>query len=439
MKAFANINKLATKRLWAKNRSFPSSVFGYSDAVLYALRSNYALRAGKFREAIYSIFLESRYWWCYVFRIRSRLLEFKPTPFWRCCSEYSLNLADLAATLRLHNFSVVESATRWFIIAESADGTIFGATQDRPHVLQRADNLSSTPTELFEFNKSIFCVFISGSNRIFVATLGVVYLSKNGGSHFDPVLKLSDGDSTIWHNHGIDETPRELVIGEYGNIINAQTWNFYKSVAYLYFSQDDGESWRRVDYLIRDGAKHVHLVKYSRRFARLLVTDGDKRKRSYWVGLIDQMKPRDFKEARFDSFAWGGGHTAFAETENATLLGTDYRVAPNSIVRLRSSEDISSRMLPRPYRHSPVINMLCMKYRAGTITFANLYGGLCNRCQNALIYSDDDGDSWYRLIEFDKDVYFFIANAQQGASRSLVLSFCNMKLGENRTFIVSAV
>jgi hypothetical protein len=414
-------------------------LLGYRDAVLYGLWNLYALRAGKFREAGYSICLELRYWWCYIFRIRSRLVEFKPAPFWRCCSEYPLNLTDLASTLRLRDFSVVESAIRWFIITESADGMIFGVTHDRPHVLQRADNLSSTPTELFEFNKPIFCVFISSSKRIFVATKGVVYLSKNGGSHFDPVLQLSDDDSTVWHNHGIDETPRGLVIGEYANIITSGTWNFYKSVAYLYLSHDDGESWRRFDYLVRTGAKHVHLVKYSRRFDRLLVTDGDKRKQSYWVGINDQMKPRDFKETRFDSFALGGGHTAFAETENATLLGTDYRIAPNSIICLRSSEDSSARMLPRPYRHSPIINMLRMRYHAGTITFAYLYGGLCPRCQNALIYSDDDGDSWYRLIEFDDDVCFGIANAQQGANRSLVLSFSNTQLGENRTFIVSAI
>ena len=191
MKATADSSKSAKKRLWATMRLFPSSsVFGYSDAVLYCFRSLYALRAGKFCEAMYSILLELRYWWCYVFQIRSRLVEFKPTPFWRCCSEYPLNLADLAATLRLRNFSVVESATRWFIIAENADGMIFGATHDRPHVLQRADNLSSTPTELFEFNKPIFCIFISSSKRIFVATKGVVYLSKNCGSHFDPVLQL---------------------------------------------------------------------------------------------------------------------------------------------------------------------------------------------------------------------------------------------------------
>jgi hypothetical protein len=223
-----------------------------------------------------------------------------------------------------------------------------------------------------------FVFFISSSKRIFVATKGVVYLSKNGGSHFDPVLQLSNDGSTIWHNHGIDETPQGPVIGDYGNIIlRGRTWNLWESVAYLYVTHDVGESWRRFDYFERTGAKHLHLVRHSRRFGRLLVTDGERRKQSYWISSIDQMKPR-----RFDSFARGGGHTAFAESESATLLGTDYRIGPNSIICLRSSEDsASARMLSRPCRHSPVLNMVCMGYRAGTITFASLGGSLCDRCQ----------------------------------------------------------
>src|SRR5262249_39561062 len=133
-------------------------------------------------------------WWCHFFGLHSKLIVFKPSPFYRCSSEFALNLTDLAATLRLHNFSVVECGTKWFITTQSADGVTFGATLDRPRVLQRADNLSSIPTELYEFSESITCVFISSSNRIFVGTRGMVYLSKDGGGHFDPVLQLSNGD-----------------------------------------------------------------------------------------------------------------------------------------------------------------------------------------------------------------------------------------------------
>ena len=119
---------------------------GLCDAVLFALRS------GKSREILYSIFLELRYWACCVFHIRS-LVQLKPTPFWRCCSEYPLNLADLAATLRLHNFSVVESATRWCITTESSDGIIFGATRSNELISCRQ------PQQIYSSLISQFSVF----------------------------------------------------------------------------------------------------------------------------------------------------------------------------------------------------------------------------------------------------------------------------------------
>jgi hypothetical protein len=356
--------------------------------------------------------------------------------------EQPLDIGDLAATLLLCNFSVVESPTKWLVITESANGTIFGATRDRSSVLQRSDNLRSTATELFDFRNPIFAVFISSSGHLFVATRGVVYLSKNGGRHFDAVLHLSHGESTVWHNHGIDEATQGLiVIGEYGSIAERdRTRSFWKSVAYLYLTRDDGETWRRIDYLARHcGSKHVHLVKYSRRFGRLIVTDGDKCKQSYWIAPINETAAWNFKEGRFDSFVWGGGHTAFAETSNGTLLGTDYRVAPNSIICVRSSEDCSARMLPSPYRRSCVLNMYSINDGAGSITFAYLKSSLSDRSESALIFSNDGGNSWNRLIEFNgRDVDFCIANSQQGIGRSLVISFNNRISGENRTIILSS-
>jgi len=410
------------------------SLLYFRDAILFACRS------GKLQEALYSAGLEVYYWWCSLFRIRSRLIEFKSTHFWECCPEQPLDIADLAATLRLRNFSVVESPIKWKFITESANGTIFGTTHDRSSVLQRGDNLWSTPTELFDFRKPIFAIFISSSGHLFVATQGVVHLSKNGGRHFDAVLHLSHCDSTVWHNHGIDETPQGLiVIGEYGSIVERnRARSFWKSVAYLYVTRDDGESWRRIDYLARHcESKHVHLVKYSRHFRRLVVTDGDKRKQSYWIAPINE--EWNFNEGRFDSFIWGGGHTAFAETSNGMLLGTDYRVAPNSIICLRSTQNGSARMLPSPYRRSCVLNMYSINDGAGSITFAYL-NNLRDRRQSALIYSNDGADSWNRLIVFNGwDVDFSIANAQQGVDRSLVISFINRTSRETRTIIISVI
>src|SRR5262249_57954068 len=130
-------------------------------------------------------------------------------------------------------------------------------------------------------------------------------------------------------------------------------------------------------------------------------------------------------------------HTAFAETRNATLLGTDHNGGTNSIISLRSTGDGTARMLPSPYRRSPVINMHFITFGARSITFASLCSG---QFKSALIYSDDDGDSWNRLIENDhRYIQIHIANAQQRVSSSLVLWFDNWVTGEKRTFIISAV
>src|SRR5262249_57795098 len=47
------------------------SLLYFRDAILFACRS------GKLQEALYSAGLEVYYWWCSLFRIRSRLIEFK--------------------------------------------------------------------------------------------------------------------------------------------------------------------------------------------------------------------------------------------------------------------------------------------------------------------------------------------------------------------------
>jgi hypothetical protein len=160
---------------------------------------------------------------------------------------------------------------------------------------------------MFDFSGSISAIFISDSGHLFVATKGRLYLSEDGGRHFDVALQLSHDDSCVWHNHGIDETPEGLVVGEYGSIVERnRTPFFWKSVAHLYLTQDHCKSWRRIDYLVRNGAsKHVHLVKYSRRFARLLVTEGDRLKRSYWISSFKKLEDGSFNEGRFGFFSCG--------------------------------------------------------------------------------------------------------------------------------------
>jgi hypothetical protein len=423
------------KSLSVAERLYSSkSALSYCDTILFAFQT------GKLREMLHFAVLEIYYWWCQVFRVSSRLIEFRQTPFLRYRPEDCLVFADLAATLRFHNLFAVETPTKWSIITDARDGTIFGTTLDRPHVLQRSENLCSTPVEMFVFSRSILAIFISDSGHLFVATKGRLYRSEDDGRHFDVALRLSHDDSFVWHNHGIDETPEGLVVGEYGSIVDRnRTPSFWKPVAHLYLTRDCGKSWRCIDYLVRNGAsKHVHLVKYSRRFGQLLVTEGDSRKRSYWISSFKKLEDGNLNEGRFDSFSWGGGHTAFAETPNATLLGTDHHGGTNSIICLRSCGEGRARMLPSPYRRSPVMNMHCIKCGARSILFASLQSGLRDQ-KSALIYSDDNGGSWHRLVEFNGSYgYFSISNGQQTLRSSLVVSFDNFITKESKTIVISA-
>jgi hypothetical protein len=166
----------------AERLSSSKSLLSYCDTVLFAFQT------GKLQEMLYFAVLEMYYWWCQVFRVSSRLIEFRHTPFLRYRPEDCLDFADLAATLRFHNLFAVEAPTKWSIITEARDGTIFGTTLDRPHVLQRSENLCLTPVEMFVFSRPILAIFISDSGHLFVATKGRLYLSENDGRHFDVAL-----------------------------------------------------------------------------------------------------------------------------------------------------------------------------------------------------------------------------------------------------------
>ena len=245
---------------------------------------------------------------------------------------------------------------------------------------------------------------------------------------------------TVWHNHGIDETPEALVIGEYGIVVEGG-WagQFWRSVAYLYVTRDEGRSWLRIEYFVRNGAsKHIHLVRYSPLLKRLIITVGDKRKQSYWTNSVDSLRPEVLKKGLFGCFSWGGGHTAFAETGNEVLLGTDYHGGTNSIIVLRSGTDSRARMLPEPYRHSPVLNMHAISYERKSVVFAWLHSELRETWKSALIYSDDGGISWSRLFEYDaRCLNISIVNSQPTISPSLVVVFENRNSGERRTIIMS--
>ncbi len=238
----------------------------------------------------------------------------------------------------------------------------------------------------------------------------------------------------------MDETPDGIVLGEYGTVVRQhKRWRFWQTVAYIHVSEDGGRSWRRLDFLANEPRnKHAHLVRYSRHGRRILVTDGDNVKRSFWISARKTADQAHVEQGRFDSWFYGGGHTAFCETNEATFLGTDYHGGTNWIVCLRAEDGTATRrILPHPYRRYPVTNMHAVTDGGGAMVFASAVGGLSSRWRSLLFWSGDHGLTWNKLIDYDGiDVGVEILNGSEMRSAALVLSVSVASTNDRRIMIV---
>ena len=398
----------------------------------------HVFRSKKLTELAYFAILEVYSLLCVAVGFRSKLISFEPGSFWTYDAKLPLNIPTLTTECLSHNLLAAESQILWYVATQLPWGGIIGRTHDRKNVLLLSTDWFSPAKELYQFDSDITAVFYSKKGYVFVGTKGAVWRSGSSFQNFENVLQLSNRESIVWHNHGIDENATELIIGEYACVYDNKT-SSWRSVAHLHLSGDNGETWRHVDTLSRHSAnKHIHLVKYSGQFERTIVTIGDGRKRSYWTRDVRKFVEPSLDSFRFDSFARGGGHTGFAEVDNAILMGTDHHGGTNSIIALHTCGQNTTRMLPGPYRRSPVINMHSIAHGDSSITFAFLHSGLRHAWKSALIYSIDGGDRWHRLMEYDGRIACFgIVNGGRGPDASLAITFYNVRDGETRTIILS--
>jgi hypothetical protein len=152
--------------------------------------------------------------------------------------------------------------------------------------------------------------------------------------------------------------------------------------------------------------KHIHLVKYCARLNAVLLTDGDNKKQ-VWVNSA--MTHLD-KQAGKRREGWRlinkhhhqtGGYTSMAETKDNTLLGSDYLGGTNFIVSTSDGKRFDKLVLPDPYRRSPIMNMIIRQSASGNEVWASSYSCLSNKAKSLLMCTNDSGQSWARIIEFD--------------------------------------
>jgi len=327
--------------------------------------------------------------------------------------------------------SVVRTDHNWKLLYLNHKKEIFGCIYPDDRDLYKSVDHGKPIIFIRKFPAKIKSIFISSQNTIFVCIKGAVYKSSDSGHSFKKVLDLGSSESFFRHNNEMTETPsKTLIIGEYGNIWDKNGW---RKLAYLYFSSDEGETWERSDFLIQRGInKHVHLVKYSKLFNQVFMADGDNYKK-LWVSSA--LNSSDLKEPdnwnpinRFHIQM--GGYTSVIETDEKILFGTDYQGGTNFIVETRDGQKFTKRIVPDPYRRSPIINMVQRKSQNGYEIWAILpYSTAHSKC--LLMVSKDGGESWNRIIEYKKTTHHIsLISSSNEMADELYFSIENLKNGD---------
>ncbi len=339
--------------------------------------------------------------------------------------DFSKNIVEF---FRSKTLGLVPATHNWKILFSTNNSEVLGSLYSDDRELYRSVDGGQSIIFIKRFPTKIKSIFVSSQNTIFVCTKGSVYKSSDNGGSFKKSLDLGSSESFFRHNNAMTETPvKTLIIGEYGNIWDKQGW---RKLAFLYFSKDEGETWETSDFLIQKGInKHVHLVKYSHLFNKILMADGDNKKK-LWVS--DALTPADLRNPdnwkpvnRFHIQL--GGYTSIVECDDRVVFGTDYQGGTNFIVETANGEKFTKRIVPDPYRRSPIDNMVQRKSKRGNEIWANLpYSTANTKC--LLMYSTDGGQSWTKVIEYSRTNHkVWLLNSSNGVASELYFSIDNLR------------
>jgi hypothetical protein len=326
----------------------------------------------------------------------------------------------------------------WKLLWGHRDGQIIGCRYPNDNDLYESKDGQTALVQTFP--APIKAIFVSGRRSTFVCVKGSVYRRAENTSRFDNVLPLTSPESFFRHNNGMTEGSNgTLVIGEYGNVWNDNRW---KKLPFLYSSSDDGVTWTTSDFLLRQGTnKHVHVVKYSGLLGKMFVADGDNYKK-LWV--CDIAKAEDGREPRWKAanrfHIQMGGYTSIVESDGKIFFGTDYQGGTNFIVESLDGRTFTRKIVPDPYRRSPVDNMVLRKAGDTAEIWANLpYSSGASRC--LLMLSKDLGSTWTKVAEYSRSTHVvWLISSSANVSSDVYFSIEDLtnkqravyKLGDNQ-------
>ena len=329
------------------------------------------------------------------------------------------------------------SSIAWKLLARNSNDEVFGCLYPNDHELYKSTGNGAPLVFMHDFPERIKGIFISSQGTIFVGIKGSVYRSADNGVTFQKSLDFATSESFFRFNNAMTETPgRTLIVGEYGNVWDERGW---RRLAYLYFSSDEGQTWEKSDYLIRKGTnKHVHVVKYSKLLDRLLVADGDNYKKLWISGPLDAFDVKQPSLMPVNRFhIQMGGYTSAVESNGRILFGTDYQGGTNFLVATADGVNYSSRIVPDPYRRSPIDDMVLRKSNGGTEVWANLpFSTSGTKC--LLMYSADGGETWDRVLDYDGAAYkVWLLNSSDRVSDTLYFSVQNLRNNDRVVYEVT--
>jgi hypothetical protein len=158
------------------------------------------------------------------------------------------------------------------------------------------------------------------------------------------------------------------------------------------------------------------------------VADGDNHKRLWLSGPMDTF---DFENPQWQAVnkfhIQMGGYTSFVESNGRILFGTDYQGGTNFIVETKDGRNFTKRVVPDPYRRSPIDNMVLRKSKRGDEIWANLpYSTAGTKC--LLMYSADDGKSWTKVFDYSRTAYtVWLISSSNEIAEDLYLSIEDLK------------